>query len=229
MATQSRPLLITRPQAQAEAFAAALEAAQPGRWDPVIAPLLTIEPTGAKVDTDGIEAVIFTSANAVSGMTSPGKNLPALCVGPATTRAAAEAGFDAYMVAGDVQGLIEALTAGDHRGPLLHLRGRYTTLDLVEALKDTGVELRSAVVYDQVAQPLPEGVREAIRTGTIADVTLFSRRTAQVFAAQLALPPGLRCHCLSKAVAEALPEGPTLRVAPSPDREGMLSLLRAQE
>ena len=45
---EPRTLLLTRPRAQSEAFAAALEARLPGRFRAVIAPLIAIAPVAGR-------------------------------------------------------------------------------------------------------------------------------------------------------------------------------------
>ena len=60
-----RTLLLTRPRAQSQAFAEVLAARLPGRFRPVISPLLEIVPLPAPLDLDGLQGLIFTSANGV--------------------------------------------------------------------------------------------------------------------------------------------------------------------
>jgi uroporphyrinogen-III synthase len=78
-------LLLTRPEAQARDFAAALGV---GPWEVLVAPLTEV----VALDWDrrlaeGVRGVILTSANAVPAVAGLAP-LPAWCVGGATARAA---------------------------------------------------------------------------------------------------------------------------------------------
>ncbi|MHA3913505.1 uroporphyrinogen-III synthase [Halovulum sp. GXIMD14793] len=227
MSVQSRPLLITRPEAQAKAFAEALKTARPNRWQPVISPVMTVVPTVAVVDLTGIRAVVFTSANAVRVIADQcrGAGIRAYCAGPATAEAAQKAGFDAQMLAPDASGLVRALERVD--GPLLHLCGEHVTRDLPTELAQSGVTAQQLVVYRQQATPIEADILDRIENGEIVDITLFSPRSARLFADQIArAPTGLRCYCLSSAIAAALPPGfATCLIAQSLDQNGMLHLL----
>ena len=90
-----RTLLLTRPRAQSEAFAAVLAAELPGRFRPVVSPILEIVPLPAPLDLDGLQGLIFTSANGVEQFAarSPDRSLPAWCVGEMTAAAARRAGL----------------------------------------------------------------------------------------------------------------------------------------
>ena len=99
-----RTLLLTRPRAQSQAFAAALEARLPGRFRPVIAPLIEIAPVPGALDLAGLQGLIFTSANGVEQFAArtADRSLPAFCVGEMTAAAARGAGFAARSADGDV-------------------------------------------------------------------------------------------------------------------------------
>lgn len=137
MAPLPRTLLLTRPREQSLAFATALERVLPGRFQALVAPMLAIAPTGAPIALDGIQALLFTSANGVAQFAaqSPERGLPALCVGAMTTEAARRAGFAATSAEGDVAALARlARDAWRPGGTFLHVRGRHAAGDLVAAL-----------------------------------------------------------------------------------------------
>ncbi len=226
------PLLIPRPLPQAEAFADTLLARMPGRWAPVIAPLMRIAPLGAAIDAVPGTPLLFSSRNAVAAATpllDPSAHR-ALCVGSATTAAANDAGFDAREGGPDAATLIENLQrdSRDSAASWLHLRGVHTTGNLAASLRAIGVSARDAVIYDQRPVPLPEPVTQDLRSGRIAAVTLFSRRSALLL---LQAVPDLSAEvalmCLSPAVAEAIPADRSnpVHVAPYPDADGMRTLL----
>ena len=103
-----RTLLLTRPRAQSEAFAEALAERLPGRFRPVISPLLEIVPLPAPLDLADVQGLIFTSANGVEQFAArtPDRSLPAWCVGDDDRRrGAARAGFAARSADGDVADL----------------------------------------------------------------------------------------------------------------------------
>ena len=78
-----RTLLLTRPRAQSEAFAEVLAAELPGRFRAVVSPILEIVPVAAALDLDGLQGLIFTSANGVEQFAArtPERSLTAWCVG----------------------------------------------------------------------------------------------------------------------------------------------------
>ena len=85
-----RTLLLTRPRAQSEAFAEVLAAELPGRFRAVVSPILEIVPVAAALDLDGLQGLIFTSANGVEQFAArtPERSLTAWCVGEMTAAAA---------------------------------------------------------------------------------------------------------------------------------------------
>ena len=91
-------ILITRPREDAAALAEKLKARG---HDVIVEPMLEIRPVaGAKVDLQGVQAVVFSSANGVRAfaLAESRRDLPALCVGDTTAAAAREAGFSGHMV-----------------------------------------------------------------------------------------------------------------------------------
>ncbi len=226
-AQQPLTVLITRPQAQAEAFAQALAAAAPGCWRALIAPLMRIVPKGDPPGLNGMAALIFTSVNGVAfAPHAPG--LPAFCVGERTAEAARRAGFDARGMGADAATLIDRLIAARPvPGPWLHLRGAHARGDVARALTAAGIETREAVVYDQQPCDLPPDLRAALTGGGIDALPLFSPRTATLLRGQLDGQPiaaGCTTVCLSPAVAEAL--GPTpgpVEICREPDGAEMVA------
>ncbi len=205
MARQSRPplLILTRPQAQADRFAAALPADL--GVEIVIAPLLDIvlHPVGSLQDVD---ALILTSENgvrALDGQVPPG--LTAYCVGPRTRQAAQALGLAAQDMGGTADALVHALTDLSPPGRLLHLHGAHTRGDIAHRLTAQGLTCDSRCVYDQQARPLPDAVRTRLRTGHPAVVPLFSPRTAALFVQDCPHAPGAVLIAFSPAVADAIP------------------------
>lgn len=220
-----RPLLLlTRPEPQSLHFSRLVA----GDHDLLIAPLSHIVPLGFDPAAfTGAKGLILTSVNAVPRLAGlPLQGLPAWCVGPATEKAAAQAGFRTHEGGGDARTLIERLALAQPEGPLVHAHGVHLARDLVAAMAPHGVEVRGVTVYD--ARPLdwPPAVLDRLLAADRIIAPLFSPRAAAHFVAQLAAarPPGLRPVAISDACAARLPEDlrRIARVARTPDSDGML-------
>lgn len=228
-------LLLTRPREQSEAFAAALDEALPGRFDPVIAPLLEIVPIAARIDLAAGQALVFTSSNGVARFAAlvADRALPAFCVGDMTARAARAAGFVALSADGDVEALA-ALIVARHQpggGDVLHVRGRHAAGDLVGRLCAAGVPARGIALYDQVPARIDGVAGALLGSGAIAVLTAFSPRSAAGLARE-ARRAGWSLGDASlvslSANADAAFEGPEpgrRLIAPHPTRAGMIAAL----
>jgi uroporphyrinogen-III synthase len=232
--SEPRSLLLTRPRAQSEAFAAVLAAELPGRFGTRIAPLIEIAPVAGPLDLSGLQGLLFSSANGVDAFAarSADRSLPALCVGDMTAAAARAAGFTARSADGDVAALA-ALAEAAYRpgaGAFLHVRGRHAAGDLTGRLAAAGIPARAAEIYDQRAIELAPEAASALAGGAIDVVALFSPRTARLFADAARAggwPLGTVVFAaLSPAVAAALDGlGGQVQVAAAPTRAGMLETL----
>jgi uroporphyrinogen-III synthase len=233
----AKTLLLTRPRSQSCAFARALAERLPGRFEPVIAPLMRIEPLDAPIELAGASALVFTSANGVEQFAARWRadGRTAYCVGEMTAAAARAAGIPAVSADGDVAALA-SLVAARHqtaRGSVLHVRGAHAAGTLVADLRRRGIEARAAEIYRQTAIPIAGPAADRLAAGTIAVVSAFSPRTARLFAQQARAAhwplAAATAVSLSAAADRALePLGFARRcVAPSPGREGMLAALAA--
>jgi len=230
-----RTLLLTRPRPQSEAFAAALEARLPGRFRPVIAPVLAIRPLPAPVDLAGVAALAFTSANGVEQFAARNddRRLPAFCVGAMTAEAARRAGFAACAADGDVAALAALIATRLHPGggALLHIRGRHAAGDLAARLAAAGISTRAAELYDQTPCPIDGEARALLAAGSLDAVAVFSPRSAAAFARQAAAEAWLLASATSVALSPAAGTpldalGLARRiVAEHPTRDGMLAAL----
>lgn len=234
--TRPQSLLLTRPEAASRDFAAALEAALPGRFEAVIAPVMGIEARAdVALDLDGVQALLFSSANGVACLAArtARRDLPAWCVGDLTARAAREAGFAALSASGDVAALA-ALARAETRpgaGVLLHVRGEHAAGDLAGALAADGIAVRAAEIYRQVPCAITGDVAARLDTGGIAVVALFSPRSARLFGAQARAAGwplgGVTAVSLSGAADAALETCGFGRrmIADRPDRDAMIAAL----
>ncbi|WP_179378503.1 uroporphyrinogen-III synthase [Jannaschia marina] len=217
---QSLPVLLTRPEADAQRFAAALRRA--ADVEVVISPLLRILPLDPP--PPGTETLLLTSGNAVRiGLDrAKGQGRRAWVVGPRTADLARAAGVEVLGTAADVDTLVD-LVPGD-AGPLLHLRGAVTRGDLAGRLRARGLSVAEHVAYRQEPQPLSEQARAVLRAGPVL-APVFSPRSAELLGAACTprMRGNLRPLALSAAVAEALPR-PPVAVSARPDGMAMLEL-----
>ena len=228
-------LLLTRPEAQSREFAAALDAALPGRFTCLITPLLSITPVPGALDLTGAQGLLFTSANGVAQFAarSAARALPAWCVGAITAEAATRAGLSARSADGDVHALtgLVAAECDPAHGPLVHVRGRHAAGDLAGALAARGFTVRPAEIYDQTPCPVSADAGARLEAGGVDVITLFSPRSAAVLASEARargwdLSP-VTAVSISAAADAALsgPEPGARVVTDRPDREGMFAAL----
>lgn len=240
---RSFSVLITRPVEDAAPLAAEL---RDHGIRPLIEPLLRVELLdGPPVPTDGVQAVLATSANGVRALAArlARRDLPLFAVGDATAAAARDAGFIRVESAGgDVESLaalvVRRLDPAD--GAVLHAAGTDVAGDLAGRLAERRFVCRRVVLYRAVAaERLTEAAARALAEGALDAVLLFSPRTAAAFARLLGeadLVPACRrltACCLSAAVARAVVGLPWRRtiVADRPDRPALIraTLATAEE
>jgi uroporphyrinogen-III synthase len=209
MATQSA-ILLTRPAAQSQRFAEALRVRVPDVVV-VISPLIVPAFLTPDIPARDWTAVIFSSETAVQAarrIAADGGRLPsrAFCVGAQTARMAREAGFDAVSADGDGQALLALIQAQTPAGPLLHLCGRETRVDLAKMLSESRLETVSAVVYAQDILPLTAEATKLLLQDTPVLAPVFSPRTGAILAHELArIGARARVHvvAISPAAGEA--------------------------
>ncbi len=235
-----RKVLLTRPAADSQPLADRLKALG---HDAVIEPLLDIRfLDGVAVDFTDVQALAFTSANGVRALVhaapeTPGLGLPGFAVGAATESCARAAGFaQTHAGGGDVESLAQTIMGAcdSQAGAILHIAGRERAGDLVGLLRAAGFTARRLVLYaaEAISELSAATVRQ-IADGAIADVVIFSPRTARQFVTLMAsaglmgVAQNLRLLALSRRVAEAAAElnFGAVMVAPQPNQEALLDLL----
>lgn len=232
--------LLTRPKADSEALADALEALG---HETLAAPLLAIRFLDeAKIPLRNWQALLVTSANGAKALgrradTGSLKNLPVFAVGPASGAAMTAHGFtDVHAAGGDVDSLAR-LVEGELApggGPLLHAAGSVVAGDLRAMLGARGFDVERCVLYHaEKTECLPKSAADAVRAGLIDGVLLYSPRTAGHFAALVRAAGledklgGITVYCLSQAVCDAL-KGLSVhdvKIAPTPDQASLLALI----
>ncbi len=234
--------IITRPAEDARRF---INAAKTAGASVVSMPVMDIHfIDGAAIPDKPWQAVAITSANGARAIARRA-DAPALAraravtVGPASTRAALDAGFLHVLQApGDVSALIRTVKTQLHprAGPILYASGAITRGALERRLAEAGFEVHRAVLYEaRPAQRLGEEARAALMSEKPGTVALYSPRSARIWGElvrkeRLADQAGRWRHaCLSRNVAhalrEALPEARHVVVAPHPREEDMLRML----
>jgi uroporphyrinogen-III synthase len=237
-----RTVLVTRPAEDAAPLARRIEALG---HRALCEPLLVIRfLDDAALDLDGVQAMAFTSANGVRALIhvrpdAPRRGLRVFAVGKVTAAAARAAGFGNVVTAGGnvdslAQEIATALRPAD--GAVVHIAGRERAGDLGTALAAEGFESRRAVLYAaDMVESLSPATMDALRSGAVDDVVIFSPRTARGFVTLLAragLAPAagrLRLVALSHRVVEAA-QGPgfaAVAVAARPDQDALLEVLDA--
>jgi len=232
-------VLVTRPREDAGALVSALEARG---HEALVEAVLSIVPAAdipAPLDLDGVQAVLFTSANGVRAFARLGgeRDLPAFTVGEASAAAARAAGFARVKsAAGDVNDLARLVVRElePAAGALFHGAGVASAGDLKGALEGAGFTLRRVVLYEaRPAASISPAVRAALAGGRIDAVTFFSPRSAETFVSLVraagleAACAALDAVCLSAAVAQKARavSWRTVRIAARPRQDAMLACI----
>ena len=212
-----RRVLVTRPEDRAGGM---LDALRNAGAEPVVVPVIRIQGLAHTPALDAAltrlqdyDGLLFTSVGGVAhfvrlarerGVALDARCPPAWCVGPATARAAFDAGLPVHRVPErfDAEGLLEALVEG------LAPRGRRFLLPraarsreaLPEGLRAAGAEVDAAPVYETVAAEIDgEALGTALERGEL-DVLTFASPSAVRFLLD-ALPPAGREAAARCAVA----------------------------
>lgn len=232
-------VLLTRPAKDNARIAAELarHGIESRSW-PLSRVVATDGPIEAPADA---EAIVFTSANGVSAFAArtDDRSLPAICVGARTASAAREAGFaEVEEGGGTVQLLMDHLVEAGYRR-VFYARGKTVSVEIAEVMAPQGVHVDEAAVYaTEPGLPPESDLLDALGSGRIAVVTIWSRRNAEAFRAQLAphlAPAGEVCLdavdlvAISENAAEPLGKQGFRRilVAGSPDAQGMVGTISA--
>ncbi len=210
----------------------------------VVSPAFDLVPTGALWPAGVIDRVIATSARAFELFSSlPDWPLPEACrliplflVGERTRDAARERGFcGPALVAPDAKTLAEKIELScASRQKLVYLAGRDRGPELENKLAELGHAVELIEVYAaQPAEILTEEALALSRTGKIAAVLHYSRRSAEIYL-NLARKAGLDLArlnhvCISQnAAAPLLSAGiHAVLVAKAPNEEAMFAIVNA--
>ncbi|MSP43167.1 MAG: uroporphyrinogen-III synthase [Alphaproteobacteria bacterium] len=229
--------LITRPEEDAEPLARAVRALG---HDAIIDSMLRITAfDDVQLDTDGVQALLFSSANGVRAFSdiSLNRRVPVYTVGEASAAVAREMGFRRVFAAGgDIAALAQLVTESlkPEEGILMHVSGTVVARELKDLLQKESFNVFRVRLYEsEPATQLGEHTIAHFNKGEVDGVLFYSPRTAQIFT-DLVVENRLteacrrvRALCLSEAVAEVADKLPwrAVKVADAPSQDAMLSLL----
>ncbi|WP_134500942.1 uroporphyrinogen-III synthase [Microvirga pakistanensis] len=228
-------ILLTRAQEDSERTRTKLAALG---HEAVIAPVLRIVPTGDPMPAGACDALVVTSAHAVEALsTFKDRSIAVFSVGERTTAVLRTAGFTSIETAQGDAGSLSRLIRTALRPPrtLLHVTARHHKEEPAASLRAAGFTVPIWEAYEAEALPgLPEAAAEALRTGKIAAVLHYSRRSADLFV-HLAGKAGLQSAilgcphlCLSADVSAPLEAaGAATRIAGEPHEDALLELVRS--
>jgi uroporphyrinogen-III synthase len=207
---EGRIVVVTRPAAQAEAFAALVAAAGA---QPLLLP--TLEIVRVELDRDArrrlvpdeFDWTIFTSSNAVESslaqLPRPARTRVA-AVGRATARALERRGIPVAAVpktTSDSEGLLELDEFADLRGQrLLILKGRGGRTLLREELARRGAEVVLGDVYERRRSTVNPAALAVLHSACGRGTAVIAASSAEVLAALLELAPESSCPGLKDAV-----------------------------
>jgi uroporphyrinogen-III synthase len=229
--------LITRPQEDAEALVAELNA---DGIETFVEPLLNVTAlSDAAAKLDRVQAILLTSRNGARALADimEQRDIPIYAVGDATAGTARELGFlNVESASGDSAALAQLVEdrLDPQDGALLHGSGTAVAGDLAGTLAAKGFTVRCEILYEaRPATRLSADLQALLTDGALDVVTFFSPRTAQTFV-NLVNSAGLAsaCRavtaiCISPAVARALGSMAFdhVRVASRPDAPAMVTAL----
>lgn len=232
-------ILITRPEPDASRLANHL---QKSGFETFVEPLMVVDDlveTGTALSFEGVQAIAFTSANGVRALAKVSKErqIPVFAVGAATAASAKEEGFAfVHAAGGDVDHLASQIgtTLDPEEGRIVHIAGKVVAGDLQGMLASFGFEVERHVLYGtKKKEAFSSELISELAAGKIAGITLYSPRTARIFAA-LVRKAGLEtacsaltCYALSENVAGALGDLTFVAVpiAEAPTEEALLELI----
>lgn len=229
--------LVTRPEEDAEPLAEALRALG---HDALIDSMLRITAfDDVQLDTDGVQALLFSSANGVRAFSdiSLNRRVPVYTVGEASAAIARDMGFRKVHAAGGDVAALAQLVAGALKpedGILMHVSGTVVARELKDLLQKDGFNVFRVRLYEsEPVTRLSDPTIAHISKGELEGVLFYSPRTAQIFTDLIIenrlteACRNIRALCLSEAVAEVADKMPwrTIKVAEAPSQSAMLALL----
>jgi uroporphyrinogen-III synthase len=233
-------VLVTRPAEDAARTAKRLAACG---HKAVLAPLLTVSPSGETAPGEASDGFVVTSAHAVGPLcelvaAASRPKRPVFAVGARSAEVLRQAGFARVRSAGaDARALAELIRAELPPGArLVHVAGRDRKAEPEASLRQAGFAVRVWVAYEATRAARLPGEAVRARADDALDAALhYSRRSAAILV-ELATEAGLLDRlrrlvhvCLSEDVAAPLAKAQAGRlvVAQRPDEDALLAALEA--
>jgi len=186
-----------------------------------------------KKDLDQYAGLIFTSQNAVHSFAEqyPERDIEIYTVGNQTTDTAKHHGFKTIQNAdGHINDLEQLLLSNKTDKAFYYPRGEHISRPF-----DPNINIESDIFYTAEAlESINPEIEQQIINGEFSHITFFSKRTAENFSRIIKRTDGVKpalhktkALCLSNSMIEFLQLLPwqSIEVSPSPNREGLLSLL----
>lgn len=215
---------ITRTQPSAAATAQVIERAG---FQPLIAPLLTVEILDVPAITAKNTALIFTAQNGVRAFceNETRRDFSVVTVGDATAQLAVDSGFTNVKSAGGTSRDIAPLIAAscDKAAHYLHISGKHVRGTVLKDLQDLGLSAKRRIYYRSApVQALPD-----IDLAKVDIAAFFSPLAAQTLAALGPNIKGLKAVSISAATDEALGalEFTARHIAKTPTLTGLIAAL----
>jgi uroporphyrinogen-III synthase len=174
-------LIITRPQPDADLFAATAHAAG---YAPIVSPVIEIYQDNYQAHFRDAKTLVFTSANGVRYCPFATFAGPVYAVGNSTAEACRQKGFaDVRESASDGKSLASLIVDERPAEPIIHFSGRDQAFDVAGALRAAALDASRIVVYRaEAAASLAEAARRAIcEDAREAWVSFFSARSVEIF------------------------------------------------
>ena len=228
MSGETPIVIVTRPEAQANAFREELVARLADRMRCVVSPVLKFVTLPLTIDTAPYQTFIFTSANGVRSLPeNPAlAGRTAYCVGERTATVAEDAGFVSVTGTGNADDLADLILKDHPPGPWLHVSGEHTRGNLADRLRSQGHKTDQAIVYRQDPVPLSREAMDLISTRRVI-LPVFSPRSSELLSGMIPKEaPEPDVAAISSAAAQSW-HGPVRRlaIAAQPNSDAMLDIL----
>ncbi len=231
-----KKILVTRPEGEAEATGAKLEAQG---HSVVYASMMAINPVSFEIP-DETRTIIVTSKNGARyGLANiTNKDRLIFAVAEQTAQVVRDLGFTNVTVgpgtAKDLVPLILDASGGEYKRAFTHLGGNALAYDIPAVLKEAGLDAINTVTYQtQPRRSFSMPVREAMDNGEIDSVLFYSPRTATIFEEAIAENglanwlEKLDAYCLSSQVGNCLlGQWRSINNAVLPNEQSLFSLLK---
>ncbi len=187
------------------------------------------------------DALVLTSVHAVNSLVMNGGCPNKLCyvVGEATARALQSiGGKDTIHISANVHDLVKVMKKSQNRS-FLYVRGDHISYNIKDDMEGAGKMVEEVISYNaRENDQIHQGAQAEIRDCKIGGVTLFSKRSTQIFyhnVQQAALGAHLNestVFCISDAVAQLwstlndADNDAHIYVAKTPDMQGMIDLIK---